>query len=83
LDGLCSTFFDNTSGDEPKNLRAKREVSSLERKDKGEIKAKILRANLYTKAIKEGMLVEIKLQDENGERMSQAIQTEEHQEKNC
>jgi hypothetical protein len=35
------------SGDELKNLRAKREVSSLERKDAGEIKAKILRANIH------------------------------------
>jgi len=47
-----------------------------------EIKAKILRANLYTKAMKEGMLVEIKRKDENGEGMSQAIKAEDHQEKN-
>jgi hypothetical protein len=43
---------------------------------------KILRANLYTKAMKEGMLVEIKRKDENGEGMSQAIKAEDHQEKN-
>jgi hypothetical protein len=70
------------SGDGPKNLRAKREASSLEGKDMSEIKAKILRANLYTKVMKEGMLVEIKRKDENGEGMSQAIKTEDHQGKN-